>query len=348
MTGKDITSSVLGGSGFTGGELIRLISIHPSLELKQATSRRFTRKTIGYIHPNLRSLNLRFNSPEDLEEVDVLYIATPHGVSMKHIDKFRRLADKIVDLSADFRLQNEEIYNEWYNKHERPELLSKFVYGLPELHREEISNTNFVSCGGCNSTVTILGLYPLLENQIIDGGEKIIVDIKVGSSEGGAESSMASHHTERSGIVRPYAPIGHRHEAEIQQELGINVSFTAHAVDMIRGASATCHVYPENLPSKSDLWKAFREQYQEEPFVRLVGGGGKIYKYPEPKTVAGTNYVEIGFEIDEKNERIVIFSAIDNMMKGSAGQAIHASNIMLDLKETLGLKFQGLHPVGAP
>jgi len=183
---------------------------------------------------------------------------------------------------------------------------------------------------------------------ILDGDEQVVVDVKVGSSEGGATGSQAAHHAERSGIVRPYAPTGHRHEAEIEEYLGLSVSFTVHAVDMIRGASATCHVFPDGPVSKGDLWGAYRDSYDEEPFVRLVAGGGGVYRYPEPKVVAGTNTAEVGFEVDPANERLVAFSAIDNMMKGSAGQAVHAANIALGLDETAGLDAAGLHPVGAP
>lgn len=341
-----LTATVVGASGFTGGELLRLLAGHPKFEIAQATSRQYERKTIGRVHPNLRGVDLRFSAPDDLESVDVLFAATPHGVSMDHIDAFREAADTIVDLSADFRLDSEAQYDEWYDGHTRPEFLSESVYALPELTRENLPGAELIAAGGCNATATILGLLPLFEDNILDGTEQTIVDVKVGSSEGGAGGGTASSHAERSGVVRPYAPAGHRHEAEIEQFLG-PVSFTAHAVDMIRGASATCHIFPNDPVTKRDLWGAYREQYDEEPFVRTVAGGG-VYRYPEPKAVAGTNYAEVGFELDPSNKRIIVFSAIDNMMKGSAGQAIHAANIALGFEETAGLEFQGLHPVGAP
>ncbi|MFC6961998.1 N-acetyl-gamma-glutamyl-phosphate reductase [Halocatena marina] len=341
-----LTATVVGASGFTGGELLRLLAGHPKFEIAQATSRQYERKTIGRVHPNLRGVDLRFSAPDDLESVDVLFAATPHGVSMDHIDAFQEAADTIVDLSADFRLDSEGQYDEWYDGHTRPEFLSESVYALPELTREDLPGAELIAAGGCNATATILGLLPLFEDGILDGTEQTIVDVKVGSSEGGAGGGTASSHAERSGVVRPYAPAGHRHEAEIEQFLG-PVSFTAHAVDMIRGASATCHIFPNDPVTKRDLWGAYREQYDEEPFVRTVAGGG-VYRYPEPKAVAGTNYAEVGFELDPSNKRIIVFSAIDNMMKGSAGQAIHAANIALGFEETAGLAFQGLHPVGAP
>jgi len=197
---------------------------------------------------------------------------------------------------------------------------------------------------------TILGLYPLFEAGLLDetDTEQIVADVKVGSSEGGAGGGKAANHAERSGVVRPYAPTGHRHEAEIEQELGTGVAFSAHAVDMVRGASATCHVFPEEPVSTGDLWEAFRAVYDGEPFVRMAAGGSGVYRYPEPKAVAGTNTAEVGFEVDADNERVVVFSAIDNLVKGTAGQAIHAANVALGFEETAGLDFQGLHPVGSP
>jgi len=342
------SASVVGGSGFTGGELLRLLDGHPEFRTVQATSRSKENKTVGHAHPNLRHKDLRFTSPEDLESVDVLFAATPHGVSMEQIDAFQDAADTVVDLSADFRLDTEEQYDEWYDGHSRPELLAESEYALPELNRENLAGADLIASGGCNATATIMGLLPLFENDILSGDEQIVVDVKVGSSEGGAGGGEASSHPERSGVVRPYAPTGHRHEAEIQQFLGVDVSFTVHAVEMVRGASATCHVFPDGPVSKGDLWGAYREAYEDEPFVRMASGGGGVYRYPEPKAVAGTNYAEVGFEVDPANKRLVVFSAIDNMMKGSAGQAVHAANVALGIEETAGLEFTGFHPVGSP
>ena len=342
------TASVVGGSGFTGGELLRLLSGHPNFEVVQATSRGYANKTVGSVHPNLRGRDLRFSSPADLESVDVLFACTPHGVSMERIDSFREAADTVVDLSADFRLDTEAEYDEWYDGHDRPELLADAEYALPELNRENLPGADLIASGGCNATAAILGLKPLFDADVLSGDERIVVDVKVGSSEGGAGGGEASSHPERSGVVRPYAPTGHRHEAEIEAFLGTQVSFSAHAVDMTRGASATCHVYPDDSVSTGELWTAYRGSYAEEPFVRIVSGGSGVYRYPEPKAVAGSNLAEVGFELDPRNGRIVVFSAIDNMMKGSAGQAVHAANVALGLEETAGLEFAGMHPVGAP
>ncbi|RNJ25519.1 N-acetyl-gamma-glutamyl-phosphate reductase [Halosegnis longus] len=341
-------AAVVGGSGFTGGELCRLVDGHPDFELVQATSREYENKTVGHAHPNLRHLDLRFSDPADLESVDVLFAATPHGVSMQHIDAFQDAADTVVDLSADFRLPEASAYDEYYDGHDRPELLADAEYALPELNRDNLPGATLIAAGGCNATASILGLLPLFEADILSGDERVVIDVKVGSSEGGASGGKAASHAERSGVVRPYAPTGHRHEAEISEYLGIDVSFTVHAVDMIRGASATCHVFPDSPVSKGDLWGAYRGSYEDEPFVRLASGGGGVYRYPEPKAVAGSNFAEVGFELDAANKRLVVFSAIDNMMKGSAGQAVHAANIAYGLDETAGLEHTGLHPVGAP
>jgi N-acetyl-gamma-glutamyl-phosphate/LysW-gamma-L-alpha-aminoadipyl-6-phosphate reductase len=342
------TASVVGGSGFTGGELLRLLASHPAFEIVQATSRSKTKKTIGNVHPNLRSIDLRFSDPDDLRSVDVLFAATPHGVSMEQIDAFEQAADTIVDLSADFRLSTEEQYNTWYDGHTSPSHLPTSTYALPELNREALPGSSLIAAGGCNATATILGLLPLFENDILDGSEQVVADVKVGSSEGGTGGGEASSHPERTGTVRPYAPAGHRHEAEIEEYLGVSVSFTVHAVGMVRGASATCHIFPDRPVSKTDLWSTYRGVYADEPFMRTVAGGGGVYRYPEPKAVAGTNFGEVGFKLDPENRRIVVFSAIDNMMKGSAGQAVHAANIALGIDETAGLEFPGLHPVGSP
>ncbi|WP_135821905.1 N-acetyl-gamma-glutamyl-phosphate reductase [Halostella litorea] len=343
-----LSATVVGGSGFTGGELLRLLVGHPEFEVAQATSRSYDGKSVGSVHPNLRGTDLRFSDPADLESVDVLFAATPHGVSMERIDAFRDAADTVVDLSADFRLDSEAAYDEWYDGHSRPELLDEAEYALPEINRENLAGADLIASGGCNATATILGLYPLFADGVLSGDEQVVVDVKVGSSEGGAGGGEASSHPERSGVVRPYAPTGHRHEAEIERFLGTSVSFTCHAVDMIRGASATCHVFPDGPVSKGDLWGAYRGTYEDEPFVRMAAGGSGVYRYPEPKAVAGTNHAEVGFELDPSNKRLVVFSAIDNMMKGSAGQAVHAANVALGFEETAGLEFQGLHPVGAP
>jgi N-acetyl-gamma-glutamyl-phosphate/LysW-gamma-L-alpha-aminoadipyl-6-phosphate reductase len=214
------TASVVGASGFAGGELLRLLAGHPNVEVAQATSREYANKTVGSVHPNLRGLDLRFSEPSDLESVDVLFAAAPHGVAMDHVDAWQDAADTVVDLSADFRLDTEAQYDEWYDGHTAPEYLDDAVSALPEISRDDLAGAELIAGGGCNATATILGLLPLQEAGVLDGAD-VIVDVKVGSSEGGASGGKASSHAERSGVVRPYAPTGHRHEAEIEQELGL-------------------------------------------------------------------------------------------------------------------------------
>jgi N-acetyl-gamma-glutamyl-phosphate/LysW-gamma-L-alpha-aminoadipyl-6-phosphate reductase len=348
-----LTASVVGASGFAGGELLRLLAGHPSFELVQATSREYENRTVGHVHPNLRELDLRFSSPDSLATVDALFAATPHGVTMANVEEYLDAAALLVDLSADFRLSDETAYDEWYDGHEAPEYLDGATYALPELGREELEDADIVASGGCNATAVLLALAPLVEADMLDTGDRVVADLKVGSSEGGASGGAAASHAERSGVVRPYAPTGHRHEAEIADQLGLSVDFTVHAVDMVRGAAATCHTFPGGVDTAggvdtTDLWAAYRDAYADEPFVRLVAGSGGTYRYPEPKAVAGTNLAEVGFATEPGEDRVVAFAAIDNVMKGAAGQAVHAANIALGLEETAGLEFQGLHPVGSP
>ena len=236
------------------------------------------------------------------------------------------------------------LYEDYYGReHKRPDLLSSFVYGLPERHRESIENAELVACPGCNATATILALTPLHERDLI---ESVVVEVKAGSSEGGNSASDASHHPERSGAVRSYKPTGHRHVAEMKQELpGPAIHFSATSIEMVRGILATCHVFLSSDIAEKDVWKIYREDYAEKPFIRIVKERSGIHRYPEPKLLAGTNYCDIGFERDSDSNRLVVISAIDNLMKGAAGQAVQNFNLMLGLAETTGLEFSGLHPI---
>lgn len=349
MPGK-VRCSIVGGSGYAGGDLLRLLLLHPNAEVHQVTSERFVGKFVHSLHPNLRKRTLlKFVSQEELQSCDVFFLCLPHGSSMGKIDRFAGLASKLIDLSADFRLKKPADYDVWYgHPHARPDLLSKFTYGICELHREEIRKSNWVSSAGCNATATILGLYPLFKAGIADP-DKTVVEVKTGSSEGGNSASEASHHPERAGCVRSYRPTGHRHVAEMIQELGggvpVRIHFSATSIDMVRGILATCHVFlKENLDEKA-IWKLYRETYGNEPFIRIVKEREGNYRYPEPKLLSGTNYCDIGFEKDPHSNRVVVMSAIDNLMKGAAGQAVQAFNIMHGFEETAGLEFPGLHPI---
>ena len=341
MTAKE--ASIIGGSGYTGGELLRLVVQHPELELGQVTSRSKERSTVTSVHPNLRGkTDARFVHPDDLEDTDVLFTATPHGYTMDEMPRLREYAEKVIDLSGDFRLKDPDDYDEWYEKHPNPELLDDAVYGIPELYRDEIEDADLIAAAGCNATASILALHPLVESGVVGKDDDVVLDVKASSSAGGANASTASHHSERSRVVRPYAPTSHRHQAEIQQETGLDVNMTVHAIEMVRGIAATAHALVDGIEEK-DLWKAYRGAYGDEPFVRVAKSRRGVYRYPEPKVVEGTNYCDVGFEVGDG--RVVAFSAVDNMMKGSAGMAVQAANIALGFEETAGLEFTGMHPV---
>jgi N-acetyl-gamma-glutamyl-phosphate/LysW-gamma-L-alpha-aminoadipyl-6-phosphate reductase len=345
-----VNIAIVGGSGYTGGELLRLLLFHPNVEVKQVTSESHTGKYIHKIHPNLRkSTLLKFVSMGELDPCDLLFLCLPHNSSQTRIDEFKMLAPRIIDLSADFRLKDTNEYEKWYgHKHTRPDLLNEFVYGIPELHREEMKKANYISSAGCNATASILGLYPLYKNNLVEE-DRTVIEVKAGSSEAGNKVNEGSHHPERSGVVRSYMPTQHRHSAEILQELSlgkkINIHFSATAIDMVRGLLATCHAFlKENLQEK-DIWKIYREAYGNEPFIRIVKESEGIYRYPEPKLLIGTNFCDIGFKKDEFSNRLVVISAIDNLMKGAAGQALQAFNLMYGFDERTGLEFPGLHPI---
>ena len=345
-----VKASIVGASGYTGGEVLRLLLFHPNVEVVQATSESYTGKFVYKVHPNLRkSTMLKFISTNELEPCDILFLCLPHNSSQKRIDEFKNLAPRIIDLSADFRLKDSAEYEKWYgHKHSRPDLLNKFIYGIPELHRKEMKKANYISSAGCNATASILGLYPLFKNGLVEE-DRTVIEVKAGSSEGGNKVNEGSHHPERSGVVRSYMPTQHRHSAEILQELSfvkkINVHFSATAIDIVRGLLATCHVFlKENLQEK-DIWKVYREAYGNEPFIRIVKESEGIYRYPEPKLLIGTNFCDIGFKKDEFSNRLVVISAIDNLMKGAAGQALQAFNLMYGFDERTGLEFPGLHPI---
>ena len=352
MTEK-ITASIVGASGYVGGELLRLLLDHPMVDVQQVTSERNAGNYVHFTHPNLRGrTKLQFVSATEIAACDLLFLGLPHGGAMERIDRFAALAPRIVDLSADFRLRNLDDYPNWYKKaHANPTWLEKFVYGLPELHRSEIANAHYVSGVGCNATATNLAIWPLFAaGDLIDLDRGIICEVKVGSSEGGNSSSDSTHHPERSGVMRSFAPTGHRHTAEILQALRragaeTHVHLSATAVDNVRGVLATAHLFAKPGVTEKDLWRAYRQTYRNEPFIRIVKESTGIYRYPEPKILAGSNYADVGFEFDPTTRRIVAMGAIDNLMKGAAGTAVQCMNLMLGWDETTGLVFPGLHPI---
>ncbi len=299
-----VTASIIGGSGYTGGELLRLLVAHPEVEVKQVTSRGHLGEYVYQVHPNLRKRSaLKFSDPDSVEPCDVLFLALPHGEAQHKIEQYAGLAERIVDLSADFRLRAPETYRRWYGQdHAAPDWLPRFVYGLPELHRKEMSSAHYISGVGCNATASILALLPLVRSGLLETQEKIILEIKVGSSEGGAEGNPGTHHPERSGVIRTFSAFGHRHTGEVIQELGLeNVSLTMTSVDLVRGALATAHGRVKPGTTLKDLWKAYRECAAENPFIRVVKEQRGVYRVPEPKILAGSNYTDLGFEQDAHN-----------------------------------------------
>ncbi|MDP6393409.1 MAG: N-acetyl-gamma-glutamyl-phosphate reductase [Arenicellales bacterium] len=340
-----IRVAIVGGSGYTGGELLRLLLFHPECQVEQVTSERFAGKFVHNAHPNLRGVTrLKFCALSELAACDVLFLCLPHGRTMGSIDDFQALAPRLIDLSADFRLNSAQSYQRWYgSEHVRPELLGTFVYGVPELHRDAIRTADRVACAGCNATASTLAVRPLTRRELV---ESVVIEVKAGSSEGGNAASDASHHPERSGVVRSYRPTGHRHVGEMHQSLGdLPIHFSATSIEMVRGILATCHIFLTEPLDEKAVWKIYREDYADEPFVRIVKERSGIHRYPEPKLLAGTNYCDIGFERDTASNRLVVMSAIDNLMKGAAGQAVQCLNIMHGFQETTGLAFPGLHPV---
>ncbi|AMA74999.1 N-acetyl-gamma-glutamyl-phosphate reductase [Thermus parvatiensis] len=340
------TISIVGASGYAGGEFLRLALSHPYLEVKQVTSRRFAGEPVHFVHPNLRGrTNLKFVLPEKLEPADILVLALPHGVFAREFDRYSALAPVLVDLSADFRLKDPELYRRYYGEHPRPDLLGRFVYAVPELHREALKEADWIAGAGCNATATLLGLYPLLKAGVLKP-TPIFVTLLISTSAGGAEASPASHHPERAGSIRVYKPTGHRHTAEVVENLPgrPEVHLTAIATDRVRGILMTAQCFVQDGWSERDVWQAYREAYAGEPFVRIVKQKKGIHRYPDPRFVQGTNYADIGFELEEDTGRLVVMVAIDNLVKGTAGHALQALNIRMGWPETLGLDFPGLHP----
>jgi len=346
---------IVGGTGYVGSEILRLLLIHPQVEVTMVTSRQTAGEYVFNIHPNLRGITQLKFVPLSIAEIqnncDLVFTATPHGGSMNLVPRLLETGIKVIDMSADFRLKEPGAYDKWYGwTHSNPELLKEAAYGLPELHREEIKKARLVACPGCMATATILALAPFVRAGLVESNH-IVADLKVGSSGAGSKPTIASHHPERFGGVRPYKVAGHRHIAEIEQELNnlssepVTISFTPHAVNMIRGILATIHVFPKVPLAAKDIWKTLRLQFENEPFVRFVKYLKGTYQLPDPKITLGTNFCDIGFEIDSHANRLLLFSAIDNMVKGASGQGVQCLNIMMGIEETTGLRSTGFHPM---
>jgi N-acetyl-gamma-glutamyl-phosphate/LysW-gamma-L-alpha-aminoadipyl-6-phosphate reductase len=346
---------VIGASGYVGGELLRLLVTHPKVTVNVVTSRQHVGEYVHRLHPSLKGfIDLTFSSM-DLDKIadssDLVFVSVPHGNANKIVKNLYERDIKIVDLSADFRLHNPTDYIKWYGwEHPFPDLLSKSVYGVPELHREEIKKAKLVSCPGCMAVTSLLALKPLIDNDLIDT-DHIVVDSKIGSSGAGAQANAGTHHAMRYGVIRPYKPAKHRHTGEIIQELStlskknIKISMSPHAVNLVRGILTTNHTFLIKPIDEIDLWKIYRKSYKNEPFIRFIKDRKGLYKFPDPKFLIGSNFCDIGFDIDEDNNRVVALSASDNLMKGAAGSAIQNMNVMFGFDEMDGLKLTPLTPV---
>ncbi|MBX5450267.1 N-acetyl-gamma-glutamyl-phosphate reductase [Thermogemmatispora sp.] len=352
---SQVRVAIVGGSGYTAGELLRLLLFHPEVEIAQVVSSSHAGQYVHSLHPNLRKLcGLRFCHPDELAACDVLFLCLPHGTAMQSIERYRSLAPVVIDLSADFRLRSPDLYARWYGQtHPQPKLLAEAVYGLPELHRQELREAALISGTGCMATAAILGLAPLYRAGLVEPRLPLVVDAKVGSSAAGATPGPGSHHPDRSGAVRSFQPTGHRHSAELIQELGAlaggtwqqTLAFSATAVELVRGVLITAQVFLNADLDERAIWRLYREAYRDEPFIRLVKERSGVYRYPEPKILAGSNYCDLGFELDASQRRLVVMAALDNLMKGAAGNAVQALNCRFGWSETLGLTFPGLHPI---
>ncbi|MGH3168238.1 MAG: N-acetyl-gamma-glutamyl-phosphate reductase [Trebonia sp.] len=338
-----IRTAIVGASGFTGGELLRILLGHPNAEVSAATSERFQGRRVDSVHPNLRNrTDMVFCSPGDLRDYDFLFMATPHGVAMKQLPGLAARAKHVIDLSADFRIKDQAVFARYYGEHANPGLVREFVPGLPELHRSALRTADRISVPGCMAAAAILALTPVAEAGI--AGPDAEVDARTGSSGSGGTSGPGSLHPLRSGSMRVYSPFGHRHEAEISQATGLPVRMSATGVEAVRGVQVMCRTSVAGGTTERDLWNLYRERYSDEPFVRLIRQRRTIYRYPEPKILSGSNFCDISLALDDTG-RLVVIAALDNLGKGAAGNAVQCLNVRAGIPERSGLEFPGLHPI---
>ncbi len=340
---------IIGATGYTGVELLRLLLHHPEVEVTALTSQKYAGVPIGQVFPSLtKHLQLKCEelSVEEIsKKTDFIYTAVPHKTAMETVPLFYRMGKKVVDLSADFRLKDPEVYERWYQKHTASDLLSESVYGLPELHRDKIRSARIVGNPGCYPTGALIGLIPLIKKGLITP-EGIVVDSKSGVSGAGRDVVLESLFCEVNEGVKAYKIFAHRHTPEIEQELSllaqkkIAVTFVPHLIPMDRGVLTTLYVQLTKKMKTEELLNAFQECYEGEPFVRIYPKG----KLPNTKDVRGSNFCDIGAVVSEADGRAVVVTAIDNLVKGASGEAIQNMNIMLGYPETMGLDMVPLFP----
>ena len=332
--------AIIGASGYTGGELIRMLLNHENVEITDITSRKYDQTPVHKIHPHIKDSGLVFkNKQANKLDADIVFTATPHGASMKIVPDLLETGVKVIDLSGDYRYQDTKIYEKYYGIEHTSDI--KGVYGLPELYRDEIKKADLIGNPGCFPTGAILSSYPLVDNDLVD---RIVIDSKTGVSGAGVSPSATTHYPNIADNVNPYKITAHRHASEIQQELhgfdDVKVSFTPHLVPVIRGIQTTSHSFLKEDITPDELRKVYEKAYKNEFFIKLMDEG----EIPHLSSVRGSNFVHIGgFEIDETG-RVVMLSCIDNLVRGASGQAIQNMNIILGLDETTGLKHLGMHP----
>lgn len=334
-----IKVAIVGGTGYTGVELLRLLVGHPDVEISIITSRSEAGMPVADMFPNLRGhLDLQFSEPDDdaLAECDVVFFATPHTVAMSSVPALMQRGVRVIDLSADFRLKDTELWAQWYNTpHTCPEYAAEAVYGLPELNRAEIRDAQLVAVAGCYPTAVQLGFYPLLKAGLIDP-QQLIADAKSGTSGAGRKAALGTLLTEAGENMKAYGVSGHRHLPEIRQTLTqmadgpVGLTFIPHLTPMIRGIHATLY---SQLQQQTDLQALFEQHYADEPFVDVMPAGA----HPETRSVRGANVCRLAVHQPQDHNTVVVLSVIDNLVKGASGQAIQCMNIMFGLSETQGL-----------
>lgn len=341
--------SIIGATGYTGEELLRILASHPEVEIAYITSENQTGESITNIYPHLQHFyNKKLASISQLEEIgagcDVAFIGLPHGHAMEAGKKLLAQGVKVIDLGADYRFVDTAVYEKWYKvPHTHPD--APRVYGLTELYREQVKTAVIVGNPGCYTTASILALAPLVKFGLIEP-DSIIVDAKSGISGAGRGLSLNNHFSEAFENVKAYNIGGHRHTPEIEQALSdigggeIVISFTPHLMPMVRGILSTCYGQLKKGVEAEAIDQAYEKMYGEEFFVRLLGRGG----YPSTKYTRGSNFCDLGWHVDSRTGRVVVVSAIDNLVKGAAGQAVQNLNVMFGLKETTGLLQVPIYP----
>ncbi len=347
MSSRAIKVAVVGGTGYTGVECLRLLVNHPDVEIVSVTSRSEAGQAVVDMYPNLRGyLDLAFSEPEmaTLSAADVVFFATPNGTAMQMVPGLLAAGVRVIDLAADFRIKDVALWQQWYGmEHACPELLEEAVYGLPEVNREAIRTARLVANPGCYPTAVQLGFLPLVESGLA-ATESLIADVKSGVSGAGRQANVGTLLCEASESMRAYAVAGHRHLPEVQQGLAraangdVGLTFVPHLTPMIRGIHAT--LYAKVSDHEVDLQGLYEQRYQDEPFVDLLPAGA----LPETRSVKGSNMCRIAVVRPQNEDVVVVLSVIDNLVKGAAGQAVHNMNIMFGLDERAGLNSVALMP----